>query len=487
MAHDPDVIVQMRQAEQEFKALLSYVRGPAGRSATAFEAEAHIFRALLALGARLLAVFFAVRAQASAQEQVAPDGSALAPQGWRARRYLSVFGPLVVRRAYYWSAQAGGRLPLDETLSLPERCYSDLLRDWLEFATANDAYDQAVGLVERILGHSLAKHALERLVAEDRADVEDFYAQHPPPAATEEGPILVAQADGKGVRLCAEAEATDRRSVKKEAVVTALYTIQPHPAQAEAIADTLAGKVPDTACLAPKVARTPPVGKRLRATLEGKDSAFARLVADVRQRDGPHIRHRVALTDGDPALQQRMRERLPGFTLVLDFVHVAGYVKAAATALLGEDYPDLADYVACRLHELLTGKLERVLWLLEDRRYMVRRLSPADEKVIAATLGYLRRNAEFMRYDDYLVQGWPIATGIAEGACGHLVKDRMERAGMKWRQPGAQAILDLRSVRVNGDWDAYQAFRRRQVHRRLYASASARVQPTEVEVLALAA
>jgi hypothetical protein len=487
MAHDPDVIVQMRQAEQEFKALLSYVRGPAGRRATAFEAEAHIFRVLLALGARLLAVFFAVRAQASAQEQVAPDGSALVPHGWRATRYLSVFGPLVVRRAYYWSAQAGGCFPLDEALSLPARCYSDLLRDWLEFATANDAYDQAVGLVERILGHSLAKHALERLVAEDAADVEDFYAQLPAPATTDEGPILVVQADGKGVRLCAEAEAAERRSVKKEAVVTALYTIQPHPAQAEAIADTLAGKVPETACLARQVPRTPPVGKRLRATLAGKDSAFTRLVADVHERDGPHIRHRVALTDGDPALQQRMRELLGDFTLVLDFVHVAGYVQAAATALLGEDYPRLSDYVACRLHELLTGKLERVLWLLADRRYLVRSLSPADEKVIAATLGYLRRNAEFMHYDAYLAQGWPIATGIAEGACGHLVKDRMERAGMKWRQSGAQAILDLRSVRVNGDWDAYQSFRRRQVHCRLYASTPAPRQPAELEALPLAA
>ena len=64
-----------------------------------------------------------------------------------------------------------------------------------------------------------------------------------------------------------------------------------------------------------------------------------------------------------------------------------------------------------------------------------------------------------MRYDEYLQLGCPIATGVIEGACRHVIKDRMERAGMRWKVPGAQAMLNLRSIHNNGDWIAFQEFR----------------------------
>jgi hypothetical protein len=59
-----------------------------------------------------------------------------------------------------------------------------------------------------------------------------------------------------------------------------------------------------------------------------------------------------------------------------------------------------------------------------------------------------------MPYDEYLACGWPIGTGVVEGACGHLVKDRMEQAGMRWTQDGAQGVLALRALRLNDHWDA---------------------------------
>ena len=92
-----------------------------------------------------------------------------------------------------------------------------------------------------------------------------------------------------------------------------------------------------------------------------------------------------------------------------------------------------------------------------------------------------------MRYDRYLDRGWPISSGVVEGACGHLVKDRMEQSGMRWTKPGAQAILDLRAVRVNDDWDAYQCFRQQCQHQRLYGSRSNASPVTETVVLRQAA
>ena len=168
-------------------------------------------------------------------------------------------------------------------------------------------------------------------------------------------------------------------------------------------------------------------------------------------------------------------------------MHVASYIRSACAALLGENNPMLQDYVACRLDEVLAGQFDRVLATFENRELRGRSLTQADEKAVATTIGYLRRNASYMRYDEYLAKGWPIATGAIEGAAGHLVKDRMERAGMKWRPPGAQAVLSLRTVRVNDDWDDYQRFRRRRQHLRLYGPGDRFTEGPDHRILAQAA
>jgi hypothetical protein len=92
-----------------------------------------------------------------------------------------------------------------------------------------------------------------------------------------------------------------------------------------------------------------------------------------------------------------------------------------------------------------------------------------------------------MRYDAYLARGWPIGTGVVEGACGHVVKDRMEQAGMRWSQDGAQAMLALRTVGINGDRDAYWQFHRQHQHWRLYGGSHQVAERVETQILSLAA
>jgi hypothetical protein len=217
-----------------------------------------------------------------------------------------------------------------------------------------------------------------------------------------------------------------RHTEKKEAMVIAHYTIAPHQADVEAIADTLAKRPVDSSYVAPKQPRPEPVGKQLRATLAGKDVAFNRLVGAVRERDGPHIQHRVVLTDGGAGASTTRGGPPAEFTLILDIVHVKVYVRDASIALLGADHPALWDYIARRLHEILTGRLDRALACFEDGTHLTRTLTPAEEKVLAGAIGYLTNNKDYMHYDEYLAKGWPIATGVAEGGCGYLVKNRME-------------------------------------------------------------
>jgi hypothetical protein len=225
--------------------------------------------------------------------------------------------------------------------------------------------------------------------------------------------------------------------------------------------------------------------KETRATLDGNAAAMQTLQQRAAQRDGRPIRARVALTDGAESLQPHMITAFPHYTLILDIIHASEYLWATATALLGETNPVRTPWVAVKLDLLLAGQVGTVMTHLTAEAARAT-WTDTQRTAIQRTIGYYARNQAYMRYDDYLAQGWPIGTGVVAGACGHLVKDRMEQAGMRWTQDGAQAMLDLRAVRINGDWDAYWQFHRQQQHERLYGVASAGVSP-EAHVLAMAA
>jgi hypothetical protein len=487
----------VQQIHHDFKDLVEYVTGEASRSRTAYEVELTLFRRLLALGAQLLRLFFVQRAAVRPSEPTAPDGTRLKYQEKRPTTYFSVFGKVRFRRHYFHAPGQKGVCPLDAELSLPSRCYSDLLRDWAEYCTTNESYGESNRVLKRILGLSISKQALETAVQEDAVDVEAFYEQKAAPPLETEGPILVIQADGKGIPMIRDESAGQpvrrgkgqKRTKKKESVVTAIYTIEPYPRTPQQVADALMrdlerDKEPERTSTQPQ--RPAPVGKEVRATMKGKDFALERLARRVDQREGEHVQQRAALTDGAEALQDRVLSKFPGFELILDIIHVLEYLWDAVNALLGETHPDRTAWVKEQLLLILSGKTTAVIQTLES---LVQEpsTSPTQREVLNTTIGYYRRNLPYMRYDRYLDRGWPISSGVVEGACGHLVKDRMEQSGMRWTKSGAQAILDLRAVRVNDDWDAYQSFRQQCQNQRLYGSRSSAPSVTEIVVLRQAA
>jgi len=267
---------------------------------------------------------------------------------------------------------------------------------------------------------------------------------------------------------------------KREAIVTAVYTIAPTPRRPEDVLATLLP--PDGAAASAVPDRSRPVGKELRATLDGKTAAVARLAARAAQYDGPHIQHRLALTDGADALQRALRAALPDYPLVLDIIHALEHLWEAANGFLGERHPERTAWVRTRLDPLLHGQ---ALAVAADLRTLAAAptTSPAAGTLLARTAGYYERNAPYMRYDAYLAAGWPIGTGVVEGACRHLVKDRLEQAGMRWSRAGAQATLDLRAIRLNGQWDAYWRFHRRRQHQRRYPTSPPDHLPVDLQIL----
>ena len=300
-----------------------------------------------------------------------------------------------------------------------------------------------------------------------------FYAQREAFPRCEEGSILVAQADGKGVPLVRQGEAPhkarrgkgDKKTRKKEAIAVAVYTIDPYHRTPEDVVAALFHETP------PLAERPAPCHKQVFASLDGKAAAVKRLAHWTAKRDGRPTRsgHRVSLTDGAVALQDQMRSRLPDFTLVLDIMHVLEYLWKAGTALYGETDPQRTEWVKAQALDTLrvSSRAQKVIERLEDKAHS---LSPTSRvaKTLRRVAGYLQRNLPYLDYARYLKKGWPIGTGVVEGTCRHLVKDRMELAGMRWTVAGAEALLALRAVNENNDWEAFHQFRRQRCHRLLY-------------------
>jgi hypothetical protein len=486
MSFNSEPIVQ--QVQTDFHNLLAYVTGPEARTQTAYTVELTLFRQVLALGAALLRLFFLSRAaERPAAPLLAATGQPIPYHDRRSIHYTSVFGSLAFARHYFYTTDAAGICPLDADLSLPPCCYSDLLREWAADGFTNDTYRASSTTIERILGLTLGSQALETMAQVDACDVAAFYDQalEPSPVVLP-ATVLVAQADGKGIPMvqpCAEPSLVrlgkgQKRTKKKEAIVTALYSIAPYVRTPQEVLTALLRECDRVTA----DARPHPVHKELRASLEGKQAACGKLAERAALREGGPITARVALTDGAEPLQEQMLSQLPSYTLILDIIHASEYLWESATALLGETNLARTAWVRQHLERLLEGRTDAVIAALEQAA-CAPSVTATQGQVLRKTIGYYQRNHAYMRYDHYLAHGWPIGTGVVEGACRHLVKDRMEQAGMRWTKVGAQAVLDLRAVRLSGDWDAYWQFHRHKQHERLYGAVTPL--PDQVETQAL--
>jgi len=297
------------------------------------------------------------------------------------------------------------------------------------------------------------------------------------------GPLVI-QADGKGIPLILEKTKPEqvrlgkgeKHGRKKEAIVTSVYSIEPSPRTPEQV---VASYYDQISLSNP----SQPQNKHLWATLDGKAAALSRLSTQVQPRAGQHIRYKIALCDGCPSLQARLTQYFPDFIQILDFIHANEYLWKVANALFGETDERRLAWMKQHTLQLLSGKTRRLI--AEFRRLAKQpKTRKSTRTQLLATAKYFERNLPFMDYPTYLAHGWPIASGVIEGACRHLVKDRCELSGMRWSQRGAENLLRLRAVAENNDWDQYHAYRKQQRHLRLYGSLPLDPQPTERQSLA---
>jgi hypothetical protein len=397
------------------------------------------------------------------------------------RTLRSVFGPLKVRRTGYAAAGQPSVYPLDEALQLPERSFSYPLQERLVRQAVQGPFDEAVADVKRDTGVGLSKRSAEQVVAEAAVDFQAFYQQQPPTDPEQTGPLVVTGIDGKGVPMIKPEQTLrkprrgkgDKKHKKRMATVVTVRTQQRRVRTPEEVVDSLFRTTPR-----PKQPRSrrkpagPPEHKRVWANLlASKDEVIAEAVQEVQRIDPDRSKTHVALCDGERALQKRILPALlavvPTVLLILDLLHVVEKLWTAGHCFYREGSEETTAWVRKQTLRILKGEVSQVIKGMRQSATK-RGLSGSKRETIDRVAKYLRRNRRYMKYDEYLRQGLPIASGCVEGACKNLIKDRMERSGMRWSLAGAEAMIRMRSLYLSGDFDDYWDFHLEQERRRLY-------------------
>jgi hypothetical protein len=477
-------------AHEELEAVISFLKSGEAERLTASELEGAIRERSWDLLRQLLQAHIESRGSGEAAAPVVDAdgvGRTATPREHQ-RTLTTIFGDVSVARLGYAAEGRKSLHPLDAELNLPAEQHSFGLRRLAAVEVAKGSFDEALASLKVQTGAQLAKRQVEQLVQRAAVDFDAFYAQRAPPTGAG-GEVVAISVDGKGVVMRRSdlreatrqaAESRQRRfthrltkgekpNAKRMATVAAVYTIAPYIRDPMDVIRILA---PWNETPPPQ--RPRPEAKRVWASLEKTpDDVIAEAFDEAQRRDPLHRRTWVALVDGNDhqlrVLRKLARRQKVHLTIVLDFIHVSEYVWNASLAFFSEQQAGREDWVEERLSRILCGNASQVAAGI--RRSATRRgLIKYQRKAVDTCANYLLGHTRFLRYNKYLAAGLPIATGVVEGACRHLVADRMDLTGARWSLAGAEAVLRLRALRSSGDFDDYWRFHERCEYERNHAS-----------------
>jgi hypothetical protein len=477
------------KAAQVFSKLLDKVQCAAKRGDAVHEVEEMTWIDLLETGRETIAAFI------EEQKEEIPRPAEIEYEGktlqrlpeLRVREYVSAFGPTPFARDVYATRETQRQevVPLDARLGMPESDTSYLLQKWSGTQFVKESYKESHMTLAGILGFAPSVNCLEDMAAQASGHAEVYFEQQAPVDPATEAKIIVATSDCKGVAM-RKVDAPQRKQKddappgkrlrpgekngqKRMACVGGVYSVAPFRRTVDEVLNEILRKEKEEQ-------RPRPQNKRLRAVLtrqvdgqevNAKDVVFDWLAKELQQRDPHEKRTVVAIMDGENKLRDLQELKIKRAIGILDIWHVTDYLYDLAYCFHRDGSKEAKAFVETYLRKLLEGKVNRVIGGIRQMATK-RDLSPSKWNKVEDCLAYFAARSEYMKYDEYLAAGYPIGSGVVEGACRHLVKDRMEQAGMRWRIAGAQAILSLRAIYVNDDWEAFHADRIRTEQRKLF-------------------
>jgi len=475
--------------------MATYVECACKTAQAAHEVEESLFRKALEIGHHAFEMFFFLSGNGDEGEFVTlSDGRRVRRlDESHKREYLSVFGLFELFRVVYGTreGQKIDYVPLDARLKLPQSKYSYLLQDWDQFLVVETPYAKVSRTIAKILGFTQSVNSLERTNRNMSEMVKEYWDSRPVPPAEQEGALLVCSADGKGIPIRREVDDTEepaqkphsyetagkegKEGKKKMSLVGAAYTVDPYIRTPEQVLNALF-QTPETD--SPPPSRPEPLFKEVRASLlrdisgtsqPSYDEIFGWLSQGVMSRNPAGEKPTVFIMDGQESLWKALPRYLPKTPVIgiLDLLHVCSYVWMAAHLFYKKESTAALRFAREYIYRILKGHVQGVIRGLRwkgTHEGLSRKKLEKLEKIA----GYFENNSHRMAYTEYLAAGYPIASGVIEGACRYVVKDRMERTGMRWVLDGAQSMLGLRCIHLSGHWDDFVRFRIRRECERLY-------------------
>lgn len=476
-------------ASEQFHRLVAVLRSDEQQEMEHGELESWLHGEGMALLRRLLQGHLDLRAQR--EVRLASVSGADGVERRQVRRasqrgLMTRFGEVQVRRLGYRATGARYLYPLDAGLNLPDDFYSDGLRRLVCDAAARGSFDDALAQVAKATGGKVPKRQALALVKSASQDFEAFYRHRQAADAKAAGTTdpLILSVDGKGIVMRTEGlrEATRKAALqddrkdkarlapgekphrKRMATVATVYSVAPHCRSAQQIMG-LADRQnnPPRAC-----------DKRIWASLERDMSdVIEEQFREALRRDPDKRRSWVVLIDGNlnqlALIESALIRHGVSATVTLDFIHVLEYLWQAAHCFHAAGSDEAEAWVKERALRILQGRASHVAAGMR-RSATLQKLASETRKGVDRCAAYLLKFRHYLRYDQNLLQGLPIATGVIEGACRHLIKDRMDITGARWGLPGAEAVLKLRSLRSSGDLEEYWSFHRARACERIHCA-----------------
>lgn len=396
----------------------------------------------------------------------------------RERVLATIFGDVVVDRIAYRERGCPDLHPADAVLNLPAEMHSHGLRRLAAVEATRGSFTQAVEAIRRATRQRVGKRQVEALTVRAAADVEGFYAQRRPQGSPD-AVVLAMSADAKGVvmrrealregtakaqasqKLATRLSAGEKSNRKRMAEVVSVFDSVP---AVRTVDDILPARGQDT--------RPGPVtgGKWLAASVAREAAQVITAMFDeATRRDPDHRRTWICLLDGNAHQIDRVnaeaQARTVTVTIIVDFIHVLEYLWGAAWCRYPRADPAAETWVHDQARRVLSGNVDEVI--SELTRHTTG-LADTKQTGIARAVRYLTNQRPYLDYPTALAQGWPIATGVIEGACRHLVKDRLDITGARWGLDSAEAVLKLRALISNGDLDDYWSYHLSQEHHRVH-------------------
>ncbi|MBF0316367.1 MAG: ISKra4 family transposase [Oligoflexia bacterium] len=401
------------------------------------------------------------------------------------KKITTTFGKVDNNRVSYANDGVESLFPKDSQLNLPDNSYSHSLTKELALAVANNSFDESIKIVERMTGVKIPKRQAEDLANNAAKDFDGFYLL---PCSAElldlvsKKDLLILTMDQKGIVMRTESLKEDTRekakrsnrkmekrlskgekkNCKRMSTVASVYSIDRFKRSPDDIMKGLSRKDDETKEKRPSIAV-----KRVWASLEKEPDRITKEMFDeIVRRDPLREKDLVCLVDGEPRqikrIEQEAKKRGLKVTIVIDIIHVIEYLWSSARVFHEESSYACESWVNQQLFEVLNGNATKVAATI--RRNASRRGLKETARAPADTSAdYLSKKKKYLQYNKYLSKGFPIATGVIEGACRHLIKDRMDITGARWGLTTAEAILKLRSLKSSNDFEEYWKFQYEEV------------------------